>query len=182
MRKKDDTLRATLLNDARFLADTQGIDAVNIRSLAQRAHVASGTVYNYFSNKEEILLALTAECWASTLRELDTTVYTGSFCEQLEQIFLFLRRRIDQSAGKLMGSLGRGEPAGQQCMASAQASLEAALLTRLEQDPAIRPTAWADGFTKEEFAHFLVLHMTLLLRNKAPDIHFLIALVRRTIY
>ena len=32
MRKKDDTLRATLLNDARFLADTQGIDAVNIRS------------------------------------------------------------------------------------------------------------------------------------------------------
>lgn len=182
MRKKDDTLRATLLNDARFLADTQGIDAVNIRSLAQRAHVASGTVYNYFSNKDEILLAMTEEYWAATLRELDTAVPAGPFCDQLQQIFAFLRGRIDCWAGKLMGSLARVEPAGQQRMASAQAALEAALLTRLGQDSAIRPTAWADGFTKEEFAHFLVLHMTLLLRNKAPDIHFLIALMRRTIY
>ena len=182
MRKKDDTLRATLLNDARFLADTQGISEVSIRSLAKRAHVATGTVYNYFSNKEEILLALTAECWAATLRELDTTVNTGSFCEQLEQIFTFLRHRIDQSAGKLMGSLGRAEPVGQKCMVSAQASLEAALLRRLGQDPDVRQDVWAPGFTKEEFARFLVMHMTLLLRTKTPDIHFLIALVRRTIY
>lgn len=182
MRKKDETLCATLLNDARFLADTQGIDAVNIRSLAQRAQVATGTVYNYFSSKNEILLALTDEYWAATLREMETAVHTGPFYDQLQQIFAFLRSRIDCWAGKLMCSLGRGEPAGQQHMASAQASLEDALLRRLEQDPAIRPGVWAEGFTKEEFAHFLVLHMTLLLRNKAPDIHFLIALVRRTIY
>jgi AcrR family transcriptional regulator len=182
MRKKDETLCATLLNDARFLADTQGIDAVNIRSLAQRAQVATGTVYNYFSNKNEILLALTDEYWAGTLHEMETTISAGPFCDQLQQIFDFLRGRIDCWAGKLMCSLGRVEPAGQQHMASAQAALEDALLARLGQDPAIRPGVWSEGFTKQEFAHFLVLHMTLLLRNKAPDIHFLIALVRRTIY
>ena len=68
MRRKDDTLRDTLLNLARNIADTQGIDAVNIRAIAQRAGIATGTMYNYFSNKEEILLALTEEYWKQTLR------------------------------------------------------------------------------------------------------------------
>ena len=48
MRRKDDTMRDTLLNSARDIADTEGIDAVNIRSIAKRAGIASGTVYNYF--------------------------------------------------------------------------------------------------------------------------------------
>ena len=79
MRKKDDTLRGTLLDSARALADTEGIEAVNIRSLAKRAGVATGTVYNYFSDKNEILLALTEEYWKKTLPELETAVTGGSF-------------------------------------------------------------------------------------------------------
>ena len=35
MRRKDDTMRDTLLNSARDIADTEGIDAVNIRSIAK---------------------------------------------------------------------------------------------------------------------------------------------------
>ena len=50
MRRKDDTLRDTLLNIAQSMADTEGIEAVNIRSIAKKAGTASGTVYNYFSN------------------------------------------------------------------------------------------------------------------------------------
>ena len=61
MRKKDDTLRSNLLNLARNIADEKGIDAINIRAIANKAGVATGTVYNYFSNKDEILLALTEE-------------------------------------------------------------------------------------------------------------------------
>ena len=70
MRKKNDMLRGTLLDIARRVADTQGIDAVNIRSIAQEAGVASGTVYNYFSSKDEILLALTEVYWQQALLEM----------------------------------------------------------------------------------------------------------------
>ena len=48
MRRKDDTLRDTLLEYARELADSEGLEAVNIRSIAGKAGVAAGTVYNYF--------------------------------------------------------------------------------------------------------------------------------------
>ena len=63
MRKKDDSMRGVLLEHARKIADTQGIEAVNIRSIAKEAGIASGTVYNYFSNKDELLFALTEEYW-----------------------------------------------------------------------------------------------------------------------
>ena len=70
MKRKDDTLRDTLLSLARNVADTEGIEAVNIRSIAKKAGIASGTVYNYFSNKDEILLALTEEYWDRALLDM----------------------------------------------------------------------------------------------------------------
>ncbi len=182
MRKKDDTLRDTLLNLSREIADTEGIEAVNIRSIAGRAGVATGTVYNYFSNKDEILLALTEEYWKQTLTEMRSAVTADSFCGQVREIFCFLKARIDQSAGKLMNSLGRVETAGLERMASMQAALETAFVYRMEQDPDIRKDVWNEAFTKEQFARFVMMNLMMLLKMKAPDIDFFIAVIRRTIY
>lgn len=182
MRKKDDTLRDTLLQLSRQIADTEGIDAVNIRSIARRAGVATGTVYNYFSNKDEILLALTEEYWKQTLMEMQSAITADSFCGQLREIFHFLQIRIDQSAGKLMNSLGNVETAGMARMASMQSSLEAAFIYRMEQDPDIRKDIWNETFTKEQFARFIMMNLMMLLKIKAPDMEFLIAVIRRTIY
>lgn len=182
MRRKDDTLRDTLLNSARYIADTEGIYAVNIRSIAKKAGVATGTVYNYFSNKDEILLALTEEYWKQTLHELKALDSAGSFCGQLRVIFAFLKERIDQSAGKLMNSLGNVEMTGQARMETMQSELEAALIQRMEQDADVRKDIWNETFTKEQFARFLMLNMMMLLKMDAPDIEFLIIIMKRTIY
>ena len=91
MRRKDDTMRDTLLSCARSTADSDGIDALSIRSIAKKAGVATGTVYNYFSSKDEILLALTEEYWKQTLSEMCTAITADSFCGQLEEIFRFLK-------------------------------------------------------------------------------------------
>ena len=86
MRKKDDTLQATLLELARRTADEEGIAAINIRYLARKAGVATGTVYNYFSSKDEILLAITEEYWKQTLAEMENVITARTFCGQLCQI------------------------------------------------------------------------------------------------
>lgn len=182
MRRKDDTLRGTLLGFARGIADTDGIDAVNIRTIARKAGVATGTVYNYFSDKDEILLALTEEYWRQTLLEMKTAITADSFCGQLEEIFFFLKERIGQSAGKLMGSLGNVGMAGQARMGSMQSELEAALVRRMEQDPDVRKDIWNEAFTKEELARFIMGNIMMLLRAKAPDIDFLIIVIKRMLY
>lgn len=182
MRRKDDTLRDTLLDFARNVADTEGIEAVNIRSIARKAGIASGTVYNYFSNKDEILLALTEEYWKQTLLELKTKITADSFCGQLQEIFSFLKERIDQSAGKFMNSLGNVEIAGQARMTSMQTELEAALIQRMEQDAEIRRDIWDETFTKEQFARFIMMNIVMLLKARAPDITFFVILIKRIIY
>ena len=182
MRRKDDTMRDTLLNSARDIADTERIDAVNIRSIAKRAGIASGTVYNYFLSKDEILLALTEEYWKQTLLEMKTKITSDSFCGQLEEIYSFLKGRIEQSAGKLMNSLRNVETAGQIRMISMQTELETAIIQSMEQDAEIRKDIWDETFTKEKFAHFITMNITMLLKARVPDITFFIIIVKRTIY
>ncbi len=182
MRKKDETLRETLLNAAQNIADTEGIEAVNIRSIARKAGVASGTMYNYFSNKDEILLALTERYWKKTLLEMRAEITASSFCGQLQEIFCFLKVRIEQSAGRLMHSLGNVEAAGQVQMASMQAVLEETLMQGMEQDADIRRDVWDETFTREQLVRFIMMNMTMSLKTRAPDIAFLITMIRRTIY
>lgn len=182
MRRKDETLRDTLLQCAREMVESDGIGAVNIRALAQKAGVATGTVYNYFSNKDEILLALTEGYWQLTLEEMKTAVTADSFSGQLEEIFHFLRERIEHSAGKLMSSLGNVEAAGQERMATMQSALQTALICRMEQDGNVRQDIWKENFTKEQFARFITRNMTILLKSGDADFDFFLTIVKRTIY
>lgn len=182
MRKKNDTLRSTLLDAARQIADTEGLEAVNIRSLAGKAGVAAGTVYNYFSDKDEILLALTEEYWRQTLSRMPAVITADSFCGQLLEIFAFLKEQIEQSAGRLMNSLGNVETAGYARMASMQSELETAIMKCLEQDGKMSGEIWNETFTKEQFVRFLMMNMLMLLKSEKPDIDFFFEIVRRTIY
>lgn len=182
MRKKDDTLHGTLLDCAREMAETQGTAAITIRSLAQKAGVATGTVYNYFAGKEEILLALTEEYWRKTLLELGDALTADTFCEQLGQIYAFLSQRVNRGAGRLMGSLGEAETTGQQRMAAMQEELEQALLRRLAQDTRIPDSVWSDSFTKQQFVRFVRINLILQLRTRAPDLCFFMEVVERILY
>ena len=81
-----------------------------------------------------------------------------------------------------MNSLGNVEMTGQARMETMQSELEAALIQRMEQDADVRKDIWNETFTKEQFARFLMLNMMMLLKMDAPDIEFLIIIMKRTIY
>lgn len=182
MKKKDDKLRETLLYAARTLAREQGLQKLNIRSIAKKAGVASGTVYNYFSGKDEILLALTKEHWKQALLEMDQAIVTDSFCEALSEMYAYLKQTIRQSAGAFMNSLNGVQQKGQESMASAQQELKEILLRRLGQDPYLSDRVWNDDFTREQFAEFVRMNLTGLLKAKDTQMEFFIIVVRRILY
>lgn len=182
MRKKDDKLRERLLDLARKIADTEGVEEINIRSLAKRAGVASGTVYNYFSNKDEILLALTEEYWKQTLFEMEEAIVSDSFCKRLEEIFAFLKGRLGRSTGKLMNNLGSARAPGLERMAAAQLELKAILLRYIEEDTSIRGDIWDENFTKEGLAEFIMMNIMAVLKAREPDICILITIISRIVY
>lgn len=181
MKKRNDTLRGTLLAHARRLAEDEGMEAINIRSIAGLAGVATGTVYNYFSDKEEILLGLTEAYWKQTLMEMRTSVTAPTFCSQLEEIFAFLQQRMESPGGIMMKRLGNIKTEGQERMSAIQASLAGSMVERMEQDPGIRTDIWDCYFTKEQYARFIMSNLFLSLKDGAADIGFLIQIVRLTI-
>lgn len=182
MRRKNDTLRDTLLELCRETIEREGIEAVNIRSIAKKAGVAAGTVYNYFASKDDILLALTEEYWRGALAEMERAIPPGPFYRQLEEIFWFLRDRLHRSAGVLMGSLGRVEATGQERMAAMQGSLRESLFSLLERDPGVRKDIWDETFTQEGFVQFVLTNMMALWREEKPDPAMFFAVVRRILY
>ncbi len=182
MRKKDETLRETLLDSARSIAASEGAEAINIRCLARHAGIATGTVYNYFASKEDVLLALTEEYWHETLKEMRDAILAERFSGQLQEILAFLRGRISGPAGGYMRSLRGVEAAGRERMGSMQALLQADIARRLREDPCIRPDAWSETFTREWYAAFALRNLLALLTASENEILFFLELVNRTLY
>lgn len=182
MRKKDDTLQDTLLELARAVAETQGPDAINIRTIAKQAGVATGTVYNYFANKDDLLLALTEDCWKRALAELETAIPPGRFPARLAAVFTFLQKQLDAPGGRLMNHLGGAETAGMARMADAQRRLADILLRMLEEDREISPGVWDRVVTPENLVRLLMLNLMALLRTREPSPDLLAAVTERILY
>ncbi len=70
MPKVIENLESKLIKTAEILFIEEGYDAVNIRSIAKSSNVAVGTVYNYFSSKEELYQAVLKDSWDNTMDAL----------------------------------------------------------------------------------------------------------------
>jgi len=55
--------RQGIINAAHDIVRTEGIDALSIRTLADKVDYSPSALYKYFNNKEEIIEALRVEGW-----------------------------------------------------------------------------------------------------------------------
>lgn len=182
VRKKNELVRDVLLECAHQIAAAEGADAINIRRLATQAGVASGTVYNYFQSKEDVLLALTEECWRKALVDMQAAVRADTFKGQLAEMYAFLRARMADSADMLMQSLSEVEAAGRDRMQRMHQSLSEAIARRIAADTHIRADVWDERFTRERYADFVLMNLLMLLQKKADTIDFFLDILQRTLY
>ena len=182
MRKKDTELRQTLLDCAGRIECTEGVGAINIRRLASEANIAVGTVYNYFESKQEVLLALTEAYWESVLEEMRSSVTAARFREQIAQIIMFLRGKMNDCAEILMRSLHDDAATGRIRMAAMQRVLRQALVVRLNRDDAVRTDIWSESFTQESFADFVLSNLVLLMQQKETDANTFLEIIERVLY
>ena len=76
-------LRARLIEEAGRQLRTHGYRATTIRSVAQACSVATGTVYNYFSSKEELVASFLAEEWLLLRSRMERRVSLLTDAEQI---------------------------------------------------------------------------------------------------
>ena len=61
--RRHDLTRQKILDTARSLLLSQGVDGISMRILAEKADYSPAALYKYFANKEEIIEALRQEAW-----------------------------------------------------------------------------------------------------------------------
>lgn len=88
MGKREDILTATL-----ELISEEGLQSITFSKIFQRAGVGSGTVYNYFKNKEELVGAL----YIRTIDLFSDAILKGY--DRSESVFLCFKRLLANMAG-----------------------------------------------------------------------------------
>jgi AcrR family transcriptional regulator len=68
--KKLEGQREIIYNTAKDIIMNKNIDHFSIRMISKKCNIGIGTIYNYYGNKEAILLDITKELWLSYIEEI----------------------------------------------------------------------------------------------------------------
>ena len=75
--------RERIILEASSLLKSQGYSALTIQAVAKHCGMAVGTVYNYFSSKDEVLAACISQSWAHSFELIQTV---SRYADSLEAV------------------------------------------------------------------------------------------------
>ncbi|MDF2985032.1 MAG: TetR-family transcriptional regulator [Eubacterium sp.] len=88
MPKNLNNVKEDILSVTRQLIKETGYSELNIRNIAARCGVATGTVYNYYSSKNQIIAEILLNEWNLMLRRIDQNIKTSApAIDKIEIIF-----------------------------------------------------------------------------------------------
>lgn len=89
--------REELLEEAYRIADTQGVSALSIRSLARASHVSVGTIYNHFSSKDELTTSTIELYFKRAVFDEFCTLDAGKgFVDYCEDLYASLTKLVER--------------------------------------------------------------------------------------
>jgi AcrR family transcriptional regulator len=88
-------IKHEIIQTTREMILEQGYDKLNIRDIAKRCGIATGTFYNYFRSKQEIISSLLDSDWKTTIGYIRTKRDPGKTpVDQLEVMFKGLKKMV----------------------------------------------------------------------------------------
>lgn len=96
MPKLIENLTPTILSAAKEILLSDGYEGLNMRNVALKCNIATGTVYNYFSNKDSLIIQMMMEYWNqyfSVIDQIDNT--EDDFYEKLSLIYKHFKHFTD---------------------------------------------------------------------------------------
>jgi len=180
------TSKEEILQACREIVSEEGLQAVNMRAVAKRCHVALGSLYNYFSNKDDLVLETIESVWQDIFR-MDHSCDTAlSFPDYVAWIFASIRSGAKEYpnffTAHSLSFASSGRSRAKNTMESYLAHMKTGMKETLERDPAVRPDSFPESFPESDFIDFVLTSVIVLLLQRQQDCRVLLEMVRRTIY
>ena len=180
------TSKEAILKVCRELVSEQGLGALNMRSVAKACQVALGSLYNYFSGKDELVLATIESVWRDIFHMEQDCQTDLPFPEYVEWIFKSVRNSTlkypNFFTAHSLSFAGSGKNKARELMEGYFAHMKMGMIQSLHGDEAVRPDAFTPELTEEDLAAFVLTNILTLLVQQKESCDVLLAVIRRTIY
>lgn len=178
--------KEAILSAGKEIVAQSGINALNIRNLAQRCSISVGSVYNYFPSKGDLIIATIESVWQEILYESNIDQVTLGFTEHIE----FLFRNIQKGSEKYpsffsvhpMSLANVHKTTGREVMHQYVEHMKQSLLNALAQDPNVKEDIFTETFTQTSFVDFVFSNIITLLSNGKNDCTYLLEIVGHILY
>lgn len=182
------TSKQEILNAAKAMVAQEGIQAITMRQVAKACGIAVGSLYNYFPAKSDLTLATVEAIWQEVFHGRQQCAATGqnSFLKVIEWLFGSIKQGAVAYPGFLIGHPAgfgaEGRAKGRHTMRQHFAHMKMGLLQALQQDSAVRQSAFTPQLTQEQFIGFVFDNILAMLVRGEESCGFFLEIVRRTIY
>ena len=180
------TTKEAIMQVCRKLAAEQGISALHMRTVAKECHIALGTLYNYYADKNALLLATVESVWMDIIHTDAQSEAPLSFPDAVAELFDRIRIGISNypdfltAHSVVLANFQNGEAKSR--MEHCFAHMKAGMLAALSVDPEVDAAAFSEALPREAFVDLIFDHMLLLFVQQKTDCTVLTALIRRVIY
>ncbi len=180
------TSKEEILKISRELIQKQGWSAVSIRSVAAACGVSVGSIYNYFDSKTALTGATVESIWCEIFhRPEDESVFTDA-----QSCIVWIYGQMKYGSRQYPGFftlhsisfMQEDKADGRQKMQNTWQHILDGLCAVLKRDEKIRPDAFTEQFTPEQFADILFSLMLSALIKSDYDPAPVLEILRRTLY
>ncbi len=180
------TSRQAILRVCRGIVAEKGLSALNMRVVAQECNVALGSLYNYFSSKDELVLATIENVWQDIFHMEQPCRAALPFPEYVRWIFESVRRGAEEYpnffTAHSLSFASSGKNKARDTMEQYFAHMKKGMTAALQADAAVRENAFAADFTEAAFVDFVLMNLLTLLMQRQSDCGVLLEIIRRTLY
>ena len=180
------TSKEAIMQVCRCIVAEKGLKALNMRLVADECHIALGTLYNYYADKDELVLATVESIWRDIFHGEQKCETASTFPDYVAGLYARIRQGAEKYPGFLTGhsisiaSAKRGE--ARSAMEHTFAHMKAGMLEALQADTAAQENSFTDNMSQENFIIFILDHLLILLAQGQQDCTVLLEIIRRVIY
>jgi len=181
------TSKEELLKSAKEIIDAQGIDKLNIRSLATNCNIATGSVYNYFPSKADLVFALVEDFWKTIFKPEEFNQHDNiSFIVFIDELYSSFAKQLSKFrivyAGQLTLMKTKDKDVGKQIEQKYLAMVHSCIRDALDIDKKINSDVWSETFTKDDFSKFVFDNMFFMLVRGKIDCEYFKEVINKILY
>lgn len=180
------TSKEAILKVCRDIVASKGLTAVSMRSVADKSQIALGTLYNYFDNKDELLLAAVEDIWKDIFHMNGRCSSEQSFPEYVNYFFECVQAGAKHYPGFFSAhsiNIANSEKEkAKSTMGNYFKHMKESMLEVLQADSNVSVDAFSSSFERSEFIDFVLDNLLMLLVQGKKSCGMLIEIIQRTIY